>query len=88
MEGEEIEELILPPPPPQPHIPDDLPIKISALNAIITISNGNPENQRKLISIGAMHEIRCIMTDYSENAEIHELCLRAISAIYSKKIDT
>jgi len=88
MEEEEIEELILPPPPPLPHIPDDLPVKIAALNAIITLSNACPENQRKLISIGAMHEIRCIMTDYSENPEIYELCLKAISAIYSKKNDS
>lgn len=78
------EEIIIPPPPPESHISDDLPVKISVLNAIITVATSCPENQRTLISIGAVHEINCIMTDYSENAEIHELCLRAISAIYSK----
>jgi len=81
---EEIEELVLPPPVPRQHIENDLPVKIAALNAIITVANGCPENQKRLLSIGAMHEISCIMAEYSENPEIHELCLKAISAIYSK----
>lgn len=81
---DEIEELVLPPSVPQSHIQNDLPVKIAALNAIIIVANECPENQRKLISIGAMHEISCIMSEYSENSEIYELCLMAISAIYSK----